>query len=184
MRQIVTALGVVLLLAMPASVAWAPAPVPAQEASPAAGPISVKELAPGITIELFAAMPSARAPGQTVYLARLTFQPGAEIFPHRHPGTSVIGVVSGAFGWTLLEGSAQVMRGAASGATGPMEAVTEPGTEVILEPGDAIVYEDDVVHTARGAGETETVILVTQVLTAGEPRLLPVDMAMRGTPTP
>jgi quercetin dioxygenase-like cupin family protein len=184
MRRIVIAFGVVMLLAMPAIVAWAPSPVHAQEASPAAGPISVKELAPGITIELFAAMPSARAPGQTVYLARLTFQPGAEIFPHRHPGTSVIGVVSGAFGWTLLEGSAQVMRGAASGATDPLEAVTEPGTEVILEPGDAIVYEDDVVHTARGAGETETAILVTQVLTAGEPRLMPVDMAMGATPTP
>ena len=62
--------------------------------------------------------------------------------------------------------------------------VTEPGTEVILEPGDAIVYEDDVVHTARGAGDEETVILVTQVLTAGEPRLMPADMAMGATPAP
>jgi quercetin dioxygenase-like cupin family protein len=184
MRRIVLALVVMLVLALPSIGGWAPSPAHAQEASPAAGPISVKELAPGITIELFAAAPSARAPGQTVYLARLTFQPGAEIFPHRHPGTSVIGVVSGTFGWTLLQGSAQVIRGAASGAPSPMEAVTEPGTEVLLEPGDAIVYEDDVVHTARGAGETETVILVTQVLTAGEPRLLPVDMAMSGTPTP
>jgi quercetin dioxygenase-like cupin family protein len=165
-------------------VASAPASVHAQTASPAAGSITVKALAPGITLELFAAMPSARAPGQTVYLSRLTFQPGAAIFPHRHPGTSIIGVLSGAFGWTLLKGAAQVLRGAAAGATGPMDAVTTPGAEVILEPGDAIVYEDDVVHTARGAGATAAVILVTQVLTAGEPRLMPVDMAMGGTPTP
>ena len=156
----------------------------AQEATPDSGPIRVTELAPGIAIELFAAVPSARAPGQMVYLARLTFQPGAEIIPHSHPGTSVIGVASGSFGWTLLEGSAQVIRGAAAGATGPAEMVTEPGTEVILEPGDAIVYEDDVVHTARGAGDEETVILVTQVLTAGEPRLMPADMAMGATPAP
>ena len=33
------------------------------------------------------------------------------------------------------------------------EDVTEPGTEVRLNPGDAIHYEDDVVHTARNAGD-------------------------------
>lgn len=62
--------------------------------------------------------------------------------------------------------------------------MTEPGTEVILEPGDAIFYEDEVVHAARGAGDEETVILVTQVLTSGEPRLMPVEMVMSGTPAP
>jgi quercetin dioxygenase-like cupin family protein len=185
MRRIAIALSViVLLLTTPLIIGRVTFPVGAQEATPAAGPIRVMELAPGIAIELFAAVPSARAPGQTVYLARLTFQPGAEIIPHSHPGTSVIGVVSGSFGWTLVEGSAQVTRGAAAGATEATEMVTEPGTEVILAPGDAIVYEDDVVHTARGAGDEETVILVTQVLTAGEPRLMPADMAMGATPAP
>lgn len=91
----------------------------AQETTPVADPIKMVELAPGIAAEVFAAVSSARAPGQTVYLSRLTFQPGAEIFPHSHPGTSVIGVVSGSFGWKLLEGSAQIVRGAAAGATAP-----------------------------------------------------------------
>ena len=67
------------------------------------------------------------------------------------------------------------MRGAAAGATGPTEDLTEPGTEVILEPGDAIFYEDDVVHTARSTGPEETVIFGTLVLTAGEPLLMPVE---------
>ena len=81
----------------------------------------------------------------------------AEIFPHSHPGTVVLGVASGTLGWTLLEGT-HVVRGAAAGATSPAEDLTEPGTEVVLEPGDAIFYEDDVVHTARGAGDEETVV--------------------------
>ena len=72
----------------------------AQEAAPAAGPISVNTLAPGVTAEVVAASSSALAPGQTVYVARFVFQPGAAIFPHSHPGTTVLGVVSGAFGWT------------------------------------------------------------------------------------
>jgi quercetin dioxygenase-like cupin family protein len=156
----------------------------AQESAPAAGAITVIELAPGVTAEVFAGAPSDRASGQTVYLARFVFQPGAAIFPHSHPGTIVLGVASGSFGWTLVEGTAHVMRGAAAGATGPVEDVTEPGTEVILEPGGAIFYEDDVVHTARGAGDEEALVFGTLVLTSGEALLMPADMAMEATPAP
>ena len=152
----------------------------AQEATP--GPIAAMELAPGVTAEVFGATPSDRAPGQTVYLARFVFQPGAEIFPHSHPGTTLLGVQSGSLGWTLLAGTAHVMRGAAAGATDPAEDLTEPGTDVTLEPGDAITYEDDVVHTARGAGDEETVVLGTFVLTSGEPLLMPANMDMSATP--
>ena len=161
-----------------------PVGLAAQESTPgamSAEPITLIELAPGVTAEVFAGAPSARAPEQTVYLARFVFQPDAEIFPHSHPGTVVLGVASGSFGWTLVEGTAHVLRGAAAGATGPTEDLTEPGTEVILAPGDAIFYEDDVVHTARGAGEEETVVLGTLVLTRGEPLLMPAGMEM-GTP--
>ncbi len=156
----------------------------AQEATP--GPIAVTELAPGFTVEVFAGAPSDRAPDQTVYLARFVIQPGAEIYPHSHPGTVVLGVASGSLGWTLLEGTAHVVRGAAAGATGPTEDLTEPGTEVILAPGDAIFYEDDIVHTARGAGDEETVVLGTLVLSSGEPLLMPAEemaeMGMEATP--
>ena len=154
----------------------------AQDATPPVGPIKGNQLAPGVVAEVFAAVPSARAPEQTVYVARFTFQPGGEIFPHSHPGTTILGVASGRFGWTLLAGSAHVVRGAASGSAEPAEDVTKPGTEVILEPGDAIYYEDDVVHTARGAGDTPAVVHATQVLTASEPRIMPVDMEAEGTP--
>ena len=158
----------------------------AQEATP--GPITVIELAPGFTAEIFAGAPSDRAPGQTVYVARFVIQPDAELFPHGHPGTTVLGVAEGTLGWTLLEGTAHVIRGAAAGATGPAEDVTEPGTEVVLEVGDAIFYEDDVIHTARGAGDGKTVVWGTFVLTSGEPLLMPAEemagMGMEATPAP
>ena len=155
----------------------------AQEATPGTSPtagIAAIELAPGITAENFAVAPSARAPGQTVYLSRLTWQPGAEIFPHNHPGTTIIGVESGTWGWTLVQGTAHVIHGAGTGGM-EIEDVTEPGTEVLLESGDAIFYEEDVVHSARGASDEPAVIVATLVLTSGEPLTIPVDMAM-GTP--
>jgi len=159
--------------------AVAPSVAPGASETPTApaGPISVIELAPGVTAEIFAAVPSDRAPDQTVYLFRFVFEPGSEIPPHRHPGTAVLGVESGTWGWTLLEGTAHVVRGAAAGNT-EVEDVTEPGTEVILEVGDAIYYEDDVVHTARSVGDVQTVLLATGVFTPGEPLLMPVDMNM------
>lgn len=160
----------------------------AQESTPAAGgAIAVMELAPGVTAEVFAGAPSARASGQTVYLARFVFQAGAEIFPHSHPGTTVLGVAEGSFGWTLMQGTAHVVRAAASGTPTGTEDLTEPNADVVLEPGDAIYYEDDVVHTARGAGDTAAVVLGTLVLTSGEPLLMPAEdmegMDM-GTPAP
>lgn len=157
----------------------------AQEASPAAGdPIAALELAPGVTAEVFGAAPSAGAPGQTLYLARFTLQPGAELFAHDHSGTTLLGVESGRFGWTLLAGTAHLVRGAAGGAAGPAEDLTEPGTDVILDVGDAITYESDVVHTARGAGDEPTVVLGTFILEEGAPLLMPVDMDMLATPAP
>lgn len=157
----------------------------AQEASPMAGEAAVTpiELAPGVIAEVFAAAPSARAAGQTVYLARFTFAPGSEIFPHSHPGTIVIGVDSGSLGWTLQQGTAHLVRGSGTGAT-ETEEITEPGTEVILEAGDALFYEDDVVHTARGAGDEPTVVLGTLVLETGQPLIMPVDMEMGAEATP
>jgi hypothetical protein len=154
-----------------------PEPAASESSAAPAGPISVIELVPGFTAEVFAGAPSDRAPDQTVYLVRFVIEPGSEIFPHSHPGTTVLGVESGSLGWTLLEGTAHVVRGAAAGNTA-VEDVTEPGTEVILEVGDSIYYEDDVIHTARGAGDATTVVWGTLVLTAGEPLLMPVDMEM------
>lgn len=152
----------------------------AQETTPAADPpIALIEMAPGVTAEVFANSPSVRADGQTLYVARFIFQPGSEIFPHGHPGTTLLGIESGSFGWTLVEGTAHVVRGAAAGATGPVENLTEPGTEVMLSSGDAIFYEDDVIHTARGAGDDPAVVMATLVLTIGEPLLMTAE-AMAG----
>ena len=168
--------GTVMLAAGQAARAQAAAPAAAPAPAPAA--IAVTQLAPGVTAEVFAAAPSAAAPGQTVYVARFVFKSGAAIFPHSHPGTTVLGVVSGTFGWTLKAGVAHVIRGAAAGASGPVEDLTKPDTDVILKAGDAIFYESDVVHTARGAGDTDCVVQGSLVLKAGAPLLMPADMKM------
>ena len=145
----------------------------AQEATPAADDaIAAIEPFPGVTAEVFGAVDSVRSPGNTMYAVRFTFQPGAEALPHGHPGTVLVGVASGTLGWKLVAGTAHVVRGAASGSPAAPEDLTEPNTEVTLEVGDAIFYEDDVIHTARGAGDEPTVAMVSFLLTTGEPLLM------------
>lgn len=135
------------------------------------------ELAPGVWAEVFVGTASDRAPGQTVYLGRFTFFPGSELFSHSHPGTTIVSVDSGVLGWTLGEGTVHVIRGAATGGT-TVEDVTDVDVEVMLNPGDALFYEDNVIHTARCAGEEAAIIYGTLVLTEGEPLLMPMDEAM------
>ena len=183
MRRAIVVSSIVVLCVLASVGPQAPS-VAAQDATPIAG----IELAPGVVAEVFAGVPSARAPGQTLYVVRLTFQPGSDIFPHSHPGTVVFAAESGTFGWTLVEGTASVVRGAAAGGTAT-EDVTTPGTEVILNQGDAIYYEEDVVHTARNAGDGPAVVLVGFLLEAGQPLLMPAGtpmagMEMEATPTP
>lgn len=171
----VVALSLVLVLSV--------LPGAAQEATPgAASPAAFIQVAPGLTAEVFAAVPSDRAPGQTVYVVRFVFAPGAEIGAHSHPGTTVLAVERGTLGWTLEQGTAHVVRGAAQGASGE-ETVADPGAEVLLQPGDAIRYEDDVTHTARNAGDGDVVLLASMILESGQPLLkMAGGMNMSATP--
>lgn len=167
--------GALLARAMP--------PVLAQDATPTVEGGGEIEGAPGVWAEVFSAIPTDRAAEQTLYLARFTFFPGGEIFAHGHPGTTSLSVESGTFGWTLVEGAASVIRGAKTGGT-EVEDVVEAGVELTLEPGDAIYYEDDVVHTARCAGSETTVVNAAMLLTAGEPLLMAHSAHDRSRITP
>jgi hypothetical protein len=131
--------------------------------------IAVHAIAPGVTAEIFAAAPSALAPGQTVYNVRFVYQPGAGLTQRSEPGTTVLGVAAGSLGWTLKAGTAHVVRAAASASPGATEDVTVPGTDVILGPGDSIYYESDTVATTRAASDTAAVVSGTLVLKTDAP---------------
>ena len=75
MRYPLTRISILAIVAL-ALAGFLPMNLAAQESTPdAAGgqAITVIELAPGVTAEVFAGAPSDRAPEQTVYLARFVF---------------------------------------------------------------------------------------------------------------
>ncbi len=164
----------------------------AQEATPAAVPNLVVgqlapigqpfEVLPGINIAFLNEGQPAAAPGQSLVVYRITFH-GGEVPAHRHPGTTVATVESGTLSWTLLQGTVWVTRPGM-----PPEQVTAPGTELVLKPGEGLLYNADVVHTARAAGDQPAVAIVAVLFAVGQPVLTFTNeqgtpMAM-GTPAP
>ncbi len=157
----------------------------AQEATPAAGPnLTVGQLAPlgepfealpGIEIEFLSEGEPAGAPGQSLIVYRIIFH-GAAAPSHIHPGTTSGTVESGTFTWTLLAGTVRVTRPGVA-----PEQVTEPGTELILEPGSSLFYDDDVVHAAGSVGDEPASVLVAALFEVGQPFLTVTDE--HGTPT-
>ena len=144
----------------------------AQGSTPATDtPITVQALASG--------MPSD-SPGKAILLLRITIQPGAGFPDHIHPGALVIAVESGDFAFTLVQGEADLTRGAATGSPAATEQLTA-GQDVVAKAGDAIFEQAGVLHSARNAGDTSVVVLVAGLVDPTQDFLQPMEM---GTPAP
>lgn len=150
----------------------------AAAAPPAPQPVTVP-CATNVSVQVFGnARPSAAA-GQALVLARLTIAPGGDIGAHTHPGTLVVSVESGTFGFTLIEsGEMPIMRSGEAGTPAVEEPVTT-GHEVELTAGDWFV-DSGMIHSARTIGDEPAVVIFTGLIEAGQPLTLCVE----GTPTP
>jgi quercetin dioxygenase-like cupin family protein len=155
-----------VLIASSGSLAAPPAPQPVT--SPCATDMSIQVL--GNT-------EPAAAAGQSLVLVRAIFAPGGGIGPHTHPGTLVISVESGAFGFTLaedqMEGEMMVMRVSEAGTPVAAEPMA-PGQEVVLHPGDWVV-ETGMVHSARAVGDEAAIVVFSGLAEAGQPLTTCVD---------
>jgi quercetin dioxygenase-like cupin family protein len=138
----------------------------AQDATPGAEPITDTVLASGLPSD---------APGKVLQLERIAIAVGAAIPVHTHPGAYAIYVESGEFGFTVIEGEAQLVT---AGSTTPQTIAA--GSEVIAHPGDAIFENGGVVHSARNAGNDPVVVLTAALLMQGMPNLQPTND--QGTP--
>jgi len=165
---VVSVLVVVLLGSL--AVAWAQG-TPAQQATP-----TIQE----VPIEILGSVPSAEAPGYSLFLARVTFPVGfTEPAAHIHPFDYVVSVQSGTLAFTIEEGALQVMR---AGATEPE---TVPiGEEVTVGPGDSFAGTRDVVWSSeRVEGDEAFVVIGTFLGLPDSPLEVYVD-ATPGAATP
>ncbi len=124
------------------------------------------------------------APGMSLELGRLTWEPGFTIDLHTHPAIDAIYVFSGSVAWSVANGTAQVTRATVAGTPGPTEAL-EAGGEAVLEPGDAIAFDypkTGMDHGARVVGEVPVVMLLATLYDPSQP--LTTFAGEGGTPNP
>jgi uncharacterized RmlC-like cupin family protein len=130
----------------------------------------------GITrAELGQASPE-NAPGQVLYLQRVTIAPGAKLVQHFHQGTQVARIVSGVLTYNIASGTATLTH-----VNGKSEALTGPVT-VKLRPGESLVETQGLVHHGSNAGKKPVVIELAALLQEGAPLATPVGEGATGTP--
>jgi quercetin dioxygenase-like cupin family protein len=126
----------------------------------------------GVTTEVLGAVEPTGAPGQALYLLRVTFAPGGSVAAHVHPGATIYHIASGELRFTLHEGQAQVVRaitGVPAAAT-PAASVPIPlGEEIVLVAGDTVFYDGSAVQVERNDGDQPAVVLVSNLRGTDEP---------------
>ncbi len=174
-RTILTVI-VPLVLVVGALLVNAPGRIGAEQGTPAAGAPT------GVTVEVLGRGASAVVPDRELLLRRRTFAPGASTTPHPADGPVVLAVESGTVGFTVVEGAAQLTRAAAAGTPGPTEAVAA-GTEAILAAGDAVFYDEGVVHVVRNTGDGVAMTVEARLPRAeGAPTEATPGASAEGTP--
>ena len=124
--------------------------------------------------ELGEAQP-ANAPGQTLYLQRVTIPPGEKLVEHFHQGTQVARVIEGVLTYDVISGTGQVTR-----RDGSTESVTGPKT-VRLKTGESLVEVQSLAHAGSNAGKRPVVIELAALLATGAPLATPVGTNPTGT---
>lgn len=129
----------------------------------------------GVTVEGLGAVEPAVAPGETLELVKLTFEPGASLAMHHHPGPVIITVVSGEFTTSFAQSSATITR---AGST--EKEVVDSGEMYVLEPGDTVAYDADTMgHVMQNNGEEPLVLMASVLFETGQPGFIFEE----GTPT-
>jgi quercetin dioxygenase-like cupin family protein len=136
-------------------------------------------------VPLGQAMPDG-AEGQALAALRVEIAPGGSLGLHTHPGTLIVAIEAGEFGFTMAEsgtmgashGEMQIMR-AGTDSTPPAAEPVQAETEYVLTPGDWMVEPPGMAHSARALGDVPTIANVTGLVAPDQPFIQCLD----GAPT-
>jgi quercetin dioxygenase-like cupin family protein len=129
----------------------------------AAGPAKVSS-------EVLGQYAPPEAPGYTMNLYRVRVPPGVEIPSHHHPGQQMSRIEAGTLTYTVEQGTIEIGRGSST----PTETVDGPAT-VELVAGDSVFEPETDIHHAANLGDTDVVIVITSLITTGEPLSIPTS---------
>ncbi len=127
---------------------------------------------PAVTTETLGRLETPQAPGQALYLLRVTFDPGSSATAHIHPGSTVYHLEAGVLQFTLKAGKATIVRAAAGVLADASSAAAEPltvGQEMTMVAGDTIFYDGSAVQLERNDGTKPAVVTISNLRGVDQP---------------
>ena len=109
------------------------------------------------------------APGRTLELVRYTIPSGANLRPHIHPGMQISRIEFGTLTYTVVEGSAEILR------ANRTEKILQAGQTTLLKVGDSLIEPGGMVHYGKNESASVVIILTASLLDAEQPKAIPIN---------
>ena len=109
------------------------------------------------------------AQGRILELVRITIPSGANLPPHIHPGMQISRVEFGTLTYTIVEGSAKILR------ANRTEEILQAGQTTLLKVGDSLIEPGGMVHYGKNESASVVIILTASLLDAEQPKAIPIN---------
>jgi len=127
-------------------------------------PPTVNSYTQSVTREVLASGYPSDAEGRILELVRYTIPPGANLPPHIHPGMQIERVIQGTLTYTVVKGSAKIVR------SNRTEETLQAGQTTLLKVGDSLAEPGGMVHYGKNETSSNVILLSASLFDAKKPK--------------
>lgn len=132
-------------------------------------PPPVNANTPSVTSEVLASGYPNDAQGRILELVRYTIPSGANLPPHTHPGMQIARVEFGTLTYTVVKGSAKILR------ANRTEEILQAGQTTLLKVGDSLIEPAGMVHYGKNESASIVIIHSASLFDAKQPKAILVN---------
>ncbi|WP_009631411.1 cupin domain-containing protein [Synechocystis sp. PCC 7509] len=119
-----------------------------------------------VTREVLASGYPSDAEGRILELVRYTIPSGANLPPHTHPGMQIERVEFGTLTYTVVKGSAKIIR------VNRTEEILKAGQTTLLKVGDSLIEPAKMVHYGKNESASIVILLSASLFDAKQPKAI------------
>ncbi len=129
-------------------------------------PPAINAYTQSVTREVLASGYPSEAEGYILELVRYTIPSAANLPPHTHPGMQIERVEFGTLTYTVVQGTAKVVR-----ADGTKE-ILQAGQTTLLQVGDSLIESAGMVHYGKNETASLVILLSASLFDAKQPKAI------------
>lgn len=122
-----------------------------------------------VTREVLASGYPSDAEGRILELVRYTIPSKANLPPHTHPGMQIERVEFGTLTYTVVKGSAKIIR------VNRSEEIVKAGQTTLLKVGDSLIEPAKMVHYGKNESASSVILLSASLFEAKQPKAILIN---------